>query len=297
MLEFDRRPSTTAYMVRALYPSAGLRKAGGFPPVRATWRRHRIDPGDLAEFLRLTGLRADQGLPILYPNVFGFRLHMVILTHPAFPLPIWGALQIRNHLRQYRPIPQDAVLDLETSVAGHRVLEKGVEVDLHACVRHRDDLVWESLNVFYYRGRFGAAGPPSPLATAPAVADAVADRWRTSSGVGWRFARLTGDYNGIHWWSRYARLFGFRGAFHHPQLVLGQSMARLSPPASDPVQRLDSWLKGPVYYNSDVTLHAAAGRDVLTFALVPGGEERPAILGRWSGGAEAAGLLDKQPPT
>jgi hypothetical protein len=281
-------------MVRALYPSPGLKGTEGVPPLRAIWRRHRIDQRHLAEFLRLTGLRADHGVPILYPHVFGFHLQMVILTHPAFPLPIWRTLQIRNHLLQHQPIPPDAVLDLETSVAAHRILEKGAEVDLHTRVRRDEELVWESRNTFYYRGRFGEARSPSALALAPAVGDAVAARWRTSRGVGWRFGRLTGDYNGIHWWGSYARLLGFRGAFHHPQLILGQSMARLLGPGPDPLQRLDTWLKGPVYYGADVSLRAEGGPEGLTFALLPDREERPAIVGRWSAGAQATGPAEEQ---
>ena len=92
---------------------------------------------------------------------------------------------------------------------------------------------------------------------------------------------MTGDYNGIHWWSPYARLFGFRGAFHHPQLVLGQALARLPVGASSPAQRLDAWLKGPVYHGSEVTLRARPETDGTVFAVVADGEQRPAIVGRW----------------
>ncbi len=34
-------------------------------------------------------------------------------------------------------------MDLETRVAGHRILEKGAEVDLHTIVRVGADLMWE----------------------------------------------------------------------------------------------------------------------------------------------------------
>ncbi len=289
-MKFDRRPSTVAYMLRACHRSAGLRQAGGFPPIRASWKQCRVDRRHLALFLQLTGLRADGALPLLYPHVFGFPLQMAILTHPAFPLPIWNSLQIRNHLLQHRPIGEDAVLDLETRVAGQRILEKGAEVDLHTNVRSRDEVLWESLNTFYYRGRFGEPGAASPLARAPAVADLVLAQWHTATGVGWRFGGLTGDYNGIHWSRWYARRFGFPQAFHHPQLVLGQCMAHLS--ALDPAaaQRLDAWLKGPVYYDSDVRLRAAVEPDRTAFALMAPGEERPAILGSWC----RAGAADSQ---
>jgi len=294
-MAFDHRPSTAAYMLRAVWPSPGLRKTGGLPSIRVGWRRHRIDPRHLARFLRLTGLRADRGVPMLYPHVFGFPLHMVILTHPAFPLPIWGALQVRNHLLQRRPISADAVLDLETRVARQRVLDKGVEVDLHTTVRAREEEpVWESLVTFYYRGRFGAPEGASPLARAPTVGDTVVAGWRTSSGVGWRFGSLTGDYNGIHCWSWYARLFGFRGAFHHPQLVLGQCVAHLAESSPGDTERLDAWLKGPVYYDADVSLRATGEGTGTAFALIAAADARPAILGRWSrGGAAGSGLFDE----
>jgi hypothetical protein len=282
-LEFDRRPSAIVFMLNALRPSPGLRAAGGFPPIVVRWRRHRVDRSQLLDFLQLTGLRADASLPMIYPHVFGFRLQMVVLTHPKFPLPIWSALQIRNHLQQHRPIPLDAVLDLETRVAGHRVLEKGAEVDLHTTVSVGAERMWESLNTFYYRGRFGQPEATSPLSNAPQITAPIVAEWHLPSGVGWRFARMTGDYNGIHRWHWYARLLEFQRAFFHPQMIAGQCMARL--PALDPTrpQRLDLWLKGPVYFSSDVSLRAATAENITAFALTVRGDERPVILGRWGG--------------
>lgn len=290
-IEFRDRPSTAAFMLRALYP-ARLRRGLPFPPLGVAWRQHRVDRRRLGAFLRLTGLEAGPALPLLYPQVFGFPLQMVVLTHPAFPLPIWRVLQIRNHLLQRRPIPPDAALDLETWVAGQRLLAKGVEVDLRTKVVVEADVAWESVNTFYYRGRFGEAQHPSPLASAPEAGDDVVGRWRTPSGGGLTFASFTGDYNGIHWCTAYARLLGFRRAFHHPQLVLGQALARLPIARSAPAQRLDAWLKGPVYRGSEVTLRARSGAAGTTFAIVPAGERRPAIVGAHAEASRDASLVD-----
>ncbi len=291
-VEFDHRPSAVAFMLNALRPSPGLRAPGGFPPIAARWRKHRVDRVQLLDFLQLTGLRADASLPMIYPHVFGFRLQMVILTHPTFPIPIWSVLQIRNHLLQHRPIPSDSVLDLETRIAGQRILEKGAEVDLRTTVNVGAERMWESLNTFYYRGRFGEPEGASPLSNSPHIPATTVAQWHLPSGVGWRFARMTGDYNGIHRYHWYARLLGFRQAFFHPQMVAGQCMSRL--PAPDPVrcQRLDLWLKGPVYFNSDVSLRAATVETATTFALMLRADERPAILGRWGGADSRDRLLN-----
>jgi len=276
---FSRRPSTAAFMLRAFYPPA-LRRKGPFPSLRATWRGHRADRGLLREFLGLAAPGSRGSLPLLTPHVFGFPLVMVILTHPAFPVPIWRVLQVRNHLLRHRSFPEDAALDLETRVAGQRILEKGAEVDIHTEAREGGSLAWESLNTFYYRGRFGEPGPASDLAAVPQVGEEVVASWSTPPSAGWLLGRMTGDLNPLHWSSRYSRLLGFGGAFHHPQLVLGQALARLAAPAEAP-QRLDAWLKGPVYHGSRVTLRATPEPGGSAFALVADGDPRPAIVGRW----------------
>ncbi len=294
-MEFRRRPSVLAYMLRGFYPSPGVRGTGGCPSICARWRSHWVDRRHLAEFLHLSGLRADQGMPMLFPHVFSFPLQMAVLTHPRFPIPIWKVLQIRNHLLQHRPIFDDAVLDLETRVAGQRILEKGVEFDLHTSVSARQEPVWESLNTFYYRGKYGQASAASPLARAPRHGDTMVARWRTPAAAsGWRFAALTGDYNGIHYWHWYARRLGFGRAFLHPQLVLGQCMARLSAPRATDRQRLDAWLKGPVYTDAGVRLNATTESDRTVFGLSLDGEERPAILGSWRSGEVAGPLFDNE---
>jgi hypothetical protein len=123
-IELRRRPSTVGNMARALSPSAGLAKAGRFPSIVVSWRQHQVDRRHLDTFLGLTGLGASGHLPMLFPHVFSFPLQMTILTHPSFPVPIWGALQIRNHLLQHRRIATGKVLDLETLVAGRRLGER-----------------------------------------------------------------------------------------------------------------------------------------------------------------------------
>jgi hypothetical protein len=125
-----RAPSALVFMARALRPSPGLSRDGGFPPLVQRWSGLRIAPGHLAAFQRATGLAVEDGVSLLYPHVLGFRLQMAVLTHPAFPLPIWTALQIRNRLVQHRRLDRDASFDLETRVGAHRLLDKGVEVDL-----------------------------------------------------------------------------------------------------------------------------------------------------------------------
>src|SRR5581483_1348284 len=115
---------------------------------------------------------------------------------------------------------------------------------------------WEGLTTFYARGQFGEPNADAPPAPAPAVDAPPGPPWRIPAGAALRFAQLTGDYNGLHLSDRYAGWFGYRSAFFHPQRVLGQCLARLPKPDDLTAQRLDAWLKGPVYHHAEVRLAA-----------------------------------------
>ncbi len=273
-LDYRARPSALAFMARALQPSPGL--ARGVPAIAARWR-HRADAAELARFNALSGLPESGALPLLFPHTIAFPLHMAILTQPAFPVPIWRVLQVRNRIQQHRPLARDATLDIMVRVASHRILEKGAEFDLHATVGDGQAAAWESVNTFYVRGRFGAptadAVPEAPKVSLPETAS-----WRMPTGGGWQYGGLSGDYNPLHWWSRYARKHGFAQAFFHPQRVLGQCLARL-PLADGQPLRLETWIKGPVFYGAPVALRSEGGPDGTRFALHVHEDERPAIVG------------------
>jgi len=280
-LDYRARPSALAFMARALRPSPGLKR--GVPAIAARWR-HRVAPAELARFNALSGLPEGDTLPLLYPHTIAFPLHMAILTQPAFPVPIWRVLQVRNRILQHAPLPRDATLDIAVRVAGHRILEKGAEFDLHATVGDGAATAWESVNTFYVRGRFGAptaeSVPEAPKLGAPEqkVGLPGTAKWRMPAGGGWHYGGLSGDYNGVHMFGWYARKLGFPRAFFHPQRVLGQCLARLPHDANPPL-RLDAWIKGPVFYGAPVAMRSESSPDGTRFALHVGDDARPAIVG------------------
>lgn len=280
---YTRAPSAAAFMARAIVTPRrrGLRDAP--PPLAARWSGQRAAGAPLESFLALTGLDDHPAWRLLYPHVVGFRLVMTLLTDRAFPLPIWNALQVRNRIALQRPFERGAALDFEARVETQRLLEKGAEIDVRCTAHSGGEPVWHSVNAFFYRGRHGVSGPIATVPAAPQVEAGEAVRWTAPAGGGVGFGRLTGDYNGIHLARRYARMFGFEGAFLHPQRVLGQCLARLPQPAAEVPLRLDAWLKGPVYYGSALALRSAAGEGGTNFALHVDGDPRPAIAGRLHG--------------
>jgi acyl dehydratase len=63
----------------------------------------------------------------------------------------------------------------------------------------------------------GGARPPAAPREKPRVPDDVQEvaRWRLGPKAGLDFAKLTGDFNPVHWIPPYARMFGFRNTILH----------------------------------------------------------------------------------
>lgn len=275
-----------------LRPSPGWQPGVGAPDLRLAWHGFRIDASDVERLLGLAhGRSPDMAgrLSVLMPHVTGFRLLMALLTQPAWPLPIWNALQVRNRLIQHRRFVPGNRHELASVAGGWRVLDKGLEIDIHTRMTEGACLVWESIVTFYYRGRFGARAQHGEQPGAPANAPVPTSDWLTTwqgrcDGTGrWGFARMTGDYNGVHQWNRYARHFGFPAAFAHSQRLAAQCIAHL-PPLTSQAQRLDLWIKGPVGYGNPVLQRQCAARDgdEVSWGLWNAKDSRPALLGRWT---------------
>jgi acyl dehydratase len=95
----------------------------------------------------------------------------------------------------------------------------------------------------------------------------------------WRYGRLSGDLNPLHMSNWYARRFGYARAFAHPQRAIGQCLAHLGVAHHAPLQ-LETWIKGPVFYDSRLSLRSEPQPAVHLFALHVDGDTRPAIVGR-----------------
>jgi len=284
---YDRAPSALTFMSRAILPSPGLAPDGRFPGMAVRWAGLRIERAQLQAFGHATGISVRDGLPILFPHVFGFRLQMALLTHRRYPLPIWTALQVRNRLVRHASSVPHEDLDMETQVGGHRFAGKGIEVDLVSRLTRGSDCYWESHITYAYRGRFNGNTAVMPATKSPALSGAtLVDRFQMPKHGGWNFGRLSGDYNGIHYWPWYARRLGFPTAFLHPQRVAGMCLARLQGPETG-AQTLGLWIKGPVFYGAQVRLSAVEDDGGLRFSLSLEGDPRPALVGHWRKGTDS----------
>lgn len=298
-LSYRQRPSAWEYLLRAVAAGPSRRLAAPLPAVQASWTGCHLAATDIAAFSRLCGLApvADR-LPPLFLHAIAFRLQMAVVAHPGFPAPIWRVLQVRNQLLEHAPASAGAQLQFDCRPVARRVLLKGMEVDLHTLISADGQLVAQSVNTFYARGRFAAIGaaaeatPPAPMPDKPTLLA----RWRAPTRGGLRFARLTGDYNGLHLWDLYARTMGFRGAFLHPLHAVGQCLAQAGLQDPPYPRRFGVWLKGPVFHGAGLQLRGGSRDDAGTvLALQVDADPRPAVIVQLTTGAKSAMVAASAP--
>ncbi len=281
-LFFKKRPSLAATAFLALLGSSAKFDAGKpFPQITARQNGVTVNEQKLALFNSICRISASDNLPILYPFAFTYPLLQRILAHREAPLSLFVVLNSRLQVKQYRAINIDERLDIYCSITGHRLREKGLEMDILSQVKVSESTVWENIQTFYYRGRFG---PPEENYQPPLfqiIPDAEEKaRWYLPSGIGYGFSKVCGDSNPIHYWKTYARLLRFKRDFAQPLLVLENGMKYLFDANTVKAVSLDVTLKAPLYYNSNVILKYKKIDDVIRFDLYTEDNLLPCICGK-----------------
>ena len=123
ILTYDAIPGMGPIYLKILFSrKKGFRPGDTFPAITAVAKNISIDQEKLKAYREICELEDDGNLPVLHPHVFTAPMHMAILSHKDFPIPLLGMLHYRNHHIQHRPIRSDEVLDVEVSLSEHRIV-------------------------------------------------------------------------------------------------------------------------------------------------------------------------------
>jgi hypothetical protein len=284
-LHFHRRPNALLSIALALYGiSTDLKVDARVPKIRAVWEDVKIDSDHLKDFGEVCGLSPHgEFLYPLYPLTLIYPLVLRVLGHKKAPLSVFRMLNTRLEVTSHRRIGVHEPLRVVSETGPLRIVPKGLELDLASMVQADHETVWESIHTFYYRGKFGEGRPSSldhpelpPISEPKTLAS-----WYLPDGIGFRFARISGDANGIHYSSSYARLHGFRRDFAQPLLILSKSLSCFSD--FDPSGfRLLALFKGPVYYKSNVSLKGVSSGEEIRFDIYCEDNPRPSLSCRLS---------------
>jgi acyl dehydratase len=275
-------------LLRAALPSVpgvnrlpGIRKApaDGFSGLRLSRPPVTVERAHVDRYAALCGFPAHPArdtVPLPYPHLLAFPLHLAIMSDPAFPAPAIGTVHVENTIIANRPVAVGETLAVSVAVQAPRPHPKGSVYDFVAEVSAGDEIVWESTSTYLRRGRGDAdapAGPSYPDAPSHGLT------WRLPADLGRRYAAVSGDHNPIHLHPLTAKALGFPRQIAHGMWSLARAVGALENRLPDGV-RVDAAFKKPILLPGTVAFGAAPLDDGLAFSLSRPQDGAPHLVGR-----------------
>jgi acyl dehydratase len=203
----------------------GVRRSGGdLPDLRLERHDVPVDVGHAAAYAALCGFPRKDTLPLPYPHLLAFELHMRIMTDGSFPFPAIGTVHLENAITQHRPISVTERLQVTAHPENLRPHAKGQVFDMVTRVHSRGELVWEETSTFLRRGRGDDTAPAgSTFPDAPPTGTT----WKLPADLGRRYAAISGDHNPIHLYPLTAKALGFPRQIAHGMWSMARCVGAL----------------------------------------------------------------------
>ncbi|MBP1711398.1 MAG: dehydratase [Deltaproteobacteria bacterium] len=282
ILNFNKKPSDILTLLQAFNSrKSRFNPDEAVPEIHVIRSGYRINSEQLNSFQTICGIPPTRHLHILYPFTLVYPYLMRILCRREMPFSQFKILNTRNHILMFRPIKPDEQLHLDCYNSVVRIIPKGLECDFKAEIFAGTEKVWENTITYFVPGKFGYTDQSyTQHRLEPIENPCIAKEWFLEAKNRFKFGRVSGDTNGIHYSSIYARMLGFKRDFAQPIRVIAACVSHLRDQAADKPAELDFLLKGPVYYENMLTLKNQKIGHVERFDLYCSGNEKPCIMGR-----------------
>lgn len=288
--ELSGPPSMLPLFARAgvaMIPGAGklpfVGGGGGEMPDRGlTLTQIEIDRDRLGAYDRVCGFPISDALPVTYPHMLAFPLHLALMTDASFPFGAIGLVHIANTIVQHRPIGAAEALSLRVWVGAVEPHPRGRQFAIHSEARVDQELVWEEISTNLKRGAGSGSGSEgsAPRASEAPLIEALpaTATWKLKGDLGRRYASVSGDFNPIHVHSLTARLFGFPSAIAHGMWTKARCLAALGPelPSRFTVQVS---FKRPILLPATVRFAERSHGQTIAFSVRDGERDTPHLDG------------------
>ena len=255
----------------------GVRKTGrDLPDLALTRHDVRIDPDHVAAYAQVCGFPTKDVVPLTYPHMLAFGLHMAIMTDRPFPFPAIGTVHLENSITQHRPLSATEKVQVTVRTGAVRPHAKGRVFDLVSHVHAGGELVWEETSTFLRVGKGDSTAPGG--ATIPEAAP-TGTVWRLPGDLGRRYAAVSGDHNPIHLYPLTAKALGFPRQIAHGMWSKARCLAAMENRLPDAV-RIDVAFKKPILLPGAVAFGSRPLEDGYAFSLSNPKSGAPHLAGR-----------------
>ena len=235
-----------------------------------------VDRAHAAAYAEVCGFPAKDAVPLTYPHLLAFPLHMQAMTSPQFPYPAVGSVHVENVVTGHRPVRPGESLDVSVRVSAPRPHAKGMVVDFLSEVRSGDEIVWESTSTYLRRGRSNDDADRGLVFTSTPTATT---EWRLPADLGRRYGAVSGDRNPIHLYPLTAKALGFPRQIAHGMWSLARCVAALENRLPDAVT-VEVAFKKPILLPGTVGFGHEPLADGQAFALTSPKDGAPHLVGR-----------------
>ena len=242
--------------LKGIFKRAGV--ATELPPLRLVRPSVALDPEQIGRYARVCGFIPEHGVPVTFPHVMAFPLHLMLLTDPAFPWPAIGLVHVSNSVHLRRTLYAGQALRIEVESGPLVAHDKGQAFTLHTRIYRGGEAVWDADSVYLKRGvaSRGGASLAATVTTPPVLVREA--RWQLPAQLGRDYAKASGDFNPIHLHALSAKVFGFPRAIAHGMWTLGRTLAALQPSKQLDSAHVHGDFKSPIFLPAETTLWTAA---------------------------------------
>jgi MaoC dehydratase-like protein len=280
-------PHALPMLLKAALPSVpglgalpGIRKHGSeLPDLALTRHDVPIDPGHVTAYADVCGFPHKDTVPLTYPHMLAFGLHMAIMTDSSFPFPAIGTVHLENAITQHRPVTTTEKVQVTARAENLRPHAKGQVFDMLTTVHSAGELVWEETSTFLRRGR-GDDTAPAGSTFPDALPTGIV--WKLPADLGRRYAAVSGDHNPIHLYPLTAKALGFPRQIAHGMWSKARCVAMLENRLPDAV-RVEVAFKKPVLLPGSVAFGSRPLEDGYAFSLTSPKSGAPHLAGRTRG--------------
>ncbi|WP_151082461.1 MaoC/PaaZ C-terminal domain-containing protein [Nocardioides cynanchi] len=277
-------PGGVTTLLRAALPSIplvnqlpGVRRSGGFEGLAFARPAVTIERAPVSAYAQVCGFPVKDTVPLTYPHVLAFPLHLAILSDPSFPFPAVGAVHVANVITAHRPVAIGETVTVTVRADEVRPHPKGRTVDVVARIDAGGEVVWESTSTYLRRGR---GDSEAHVPDGPTDVPTGRVTWPLPADLGRRYAGVSGDHNPIHLYPLTAKALGFPRQIAHGMWSLARCVAAVENRLPDAVT-VEAAFKKPILLPGSVGFGVEPGSDGgLAFALTSPKDGAPHLVGR-----------------
>ena len=268
-IELKKLPSVANHTVRSAFSRNTNIRNPELPNMDAVIYGHVPSKKNVKDYASICGFDTkSEFLPITYPHVAAFKLHMELMLHRTFPLGIMGMVHVANKITQHRGIKLGEALDVRAFFAGSNRTHKGLEVSLRTEIRVGMELVWEGLST--YLALLPSKGIEKKeaeqlLPENPEYSES--ETWTLPSNLGLKYGPVAGDPNPIHWGVIAAKAFGFKRHLAHGMWTKGRAAASVHKMLGSDAAEIYVEFKRPIFLPAKVELHSGKKDQEIDFEV------------------------------